>query len=69
MNKEPPAAKRRKRSDVDGKLRYRCDCGRLIAEDEDWSADDIEGGDRDDLCWGIGANHELDYPEASRVAA
>ena len=54
--------KKRQRSAVDGVLRYRCSCERLIAEDADWKRGDIEEGDRDDLCWGYFANHETSWP-------
>jgi hypothetical protein len=58
---------RRRRSKVDGKLRYPCPrgCGRLEAINEDWSSDEINEGDRDDLCWGAGANCETEWPDTN----
>ena len=38
-----------------------CDCGRAVALPEDWEDPEIGEGDRDDLCWGPGANHELEF--------
>lgn len=39
------------------------DCGRKIAPEELWHSDEINGGDRDDLCWGHGANCEQEWSE------
>lgn len=61
-------SRRRRRSDVDGRLRYPCSCGRLIADNEDWT-NDFGDGERDDLCWGQFANHVLTWPEPESVSA
>lgn len=44
---------------------FRCpDCARTLATGADWSDPTITGGERDDLCWGSGANCEADYEGA-----
>lgn len=54
--------------DYTGQKREPCDCGRLKATDADWDDPNIDEGDRDDLCWGIGTNHEFEWPNPELVA-
>ena len=44
------------------RVRTKCDCGRYQATADDWTDDNIKEGERDDLCWGPGANHEAPWP-------